>query len=76
MFGKYPGAYLHRIASYKFHKAKDWLNPRKVPQNLKNKIMFTFFKGAFKLANMPGRGLFLGELIPLRGVKTEDVKGF
>ena len=29
--------------------------------------MVIFFKGFFKLANMPGWGLFLGELIPLRG---------
>ena len=27
MFGKYPGAYLHHIASYKFRKAEDWFNP-------------------------------------------------
>ena len=26
IFGKYPGAYLHWIASYKFRKAKDWSN--------------------------------------------------
>ena len=27
MFGKYPGAYLHWIVSYKSCKARDWLNP-------------------------------------------------
>ena len=54
MSGKYLGAYLHRIESYKLCKAKDWLNPHndqnKVPQNL----LVIFFKGLFKLANMPG----------------------
>ena len=39
-----------------------------MPQNLENnKLMVIFFKGVFKLANMPRWGLFLGELIPLRG---------
>ena len=28
MSGKYLGAYLHRIASFKFRKAKDWMNPQ------------------------------------------------
>ena len=40
--GQDPGAYLHCIASHKFHKTKDWLNPHndknKVPQNLENKL--------------------------------------
>ena len=71
MFGKYPEIYLYWIASYRFCKAKDWLNPHndsnKVLQNLQNKLTVIFFKGVFKLANMPGWGLFLRELIPLRG---------
>ena len=78
MFGKYPGAYLHRIANDKFQKAKDWLDPHneqnKVPQNLENKLTVTFFKGLFKLANIPGWRLFLGQLIPLRGCEKRGCK--
>ena len=75
MFGKYSGSYMHRIASYKFRKAKDWLNPyydlKKVPQNLENKLMVIFFIGLSKLANMSEWGLFLRELIPLRGCEKK-----
>ena len=56
------------LLSYKFRKTKDWLNPHndksKVPQNHENKLTVTFFKGLFKLGNMPGWGLFLGEMFP------------
>ena len=46
----------------------------KVPQNLENKLTVIFFKGFFKLANMPGWGLFLGELILLQKVAQDILK--
>ena len=71
MFGKYPGPYMHRIASYKFHKLKiGWIHitiKKKVLQNLENKLTVIFFKDLLKLANMLEWGLFLRELILLRG---------
>ena len=36
--------------------------------------MVIFFKGLFKLANMPGWGLLLGQLIPLRGCEKRGCK--
>ena len=80
MFGKYPGSYMHQIASYKFRKSKDRLNPhndlKKVLQNLKSKLAVTFSKKLFKLANVPEWGLFLRRLILLRGSEKSWLKMF
>ena len=66
MFGKYPGVYLHRIASYKLKIG--WTHITiKIRCRKTSKISSQlYFSDFFKLTNMPGQGLFLRDLIPLR----------
>ena len=72
MFGKYPVAYLHQIVtSYKFCKAKDGsihitikIKYRKIA---KRSSQLYFSKAFLSWLICRGEGLFLGELIPLRG---------